>query len=206
MFKTNDPPCRYSSKTLLGNWFEERIRQDAMRNTSEFGKYSMDLRETKGFYNSFENRKMQAQLKAALTFDPDSRYFRDGMKLMVVNQQTQAFLAVDALDKRENMFAATGSKFKFPIRRNVFQIFKIKNDKGCPDADSVIKYGDRIKIASHANLVNGDRLYLNSSPVTQEAFAKVSGHQEAFFSKKQQHIPNQALCHWTVAWIRQIVS
>ena len=184
MFKTNDPPCRYSSKTLLGNWFEERIRQDAMRNTSEFGKYSMDLRETKGFYNSFENRKMQAQLKAALTFDPDSRYFRDGMKLMVVNQQTQAFLAVDALDKRENMFAATGSKFKFPIRRNVFQIFKIKNDKGCPDADSVIKYGDRIKIASHANLINGDRLYLNSSPVTQEAFAKVSGHQEAFFSKK----------------------
>lgn len=183
MFKTNDPPCRYSSKTLLGNWFEERIRQDAMRNTSEYGKYPMDLRETQGFYNSFENRKMQAQLKAALTFDPNSRCIHDGMKLMVVNQQTQAFLAVDALDKRETIFAATGSKFKFPIRRNVFQILKIKNGQGNRDDESTIKYGDRIKIVSHANLMNGARLYLHSSPVTQEAFSKVSGHQEAFFSK-----------------------
>jgi hypothetical protein len=183
MFKTNEPPCRYSSKTLVGNWFEERIRKDALHNTSEYGKYPMDLKETQGFYNSFENRKMQAQLKAALTFEPNSRYIWDGMKLMVVNQQTQAFLAVDALDKRETLFAATGSKFKFPIRRNVFQILKIKNDQFSRSDDGVVKYGDRIKIISHANLMNGDRLYLNSSLVTQEAYAKVTGHQEAFFSK-----------------------
>lgn len=32
MFKTNDPLMRYTSNTLVGNWFEERIRENAIKN------------------------------------------------------------------------------------------------------------------------------------------------------------------------------
>jgi hypothetical protein len=185
MFKTNDPPVRFSSNTLVGNWFEERIRLDALKHQEEFGKYPLDLKRTHTFYVGFDQMRMQAQLKAALTYNPGCQYLRNGMKLMLANQQTQAFLAIDSLDKRESLMAATCTKFKFPVRRNVFQIFKIQNENETRSSeDGIIRYGDKIKIISHPNLSNGSRLFLNSSLVTQESFSKISGHQEAFFSSQ----------------------
>jgi len=67
MYRPQDPPNRYTNKTLIGNWFEERVLERSLFDRTEFGKYSMDLKNTRLAQVTNETRQANAMMKASVS-------------------------------------------------------------------------------------------------------------------------------------------
>lgn len=181
MFRPQDPPNRYKPNTLIGNWFEERVLEKNTRDESQFGKYSLDIKTTKDFSKSSEVRQTSSMMKASLSFLPECQGLKNGMRLRIENQTWQTTMAINTSDKRKTKLGVCGSKTSQAVRRNVFQIEKVV-ESPIENSDEVIRFGDKIRIATCSRLFEGILLYLNSSMCLFNQPMTPSAHQEVFFS------------------------
>lgn len=180
MYRAQDPPNRYISKTLIGNWFEERVLEKSKADDCEFGKYSFDLKSTKNFSSETEKRLYVSMLKAPHSFISEGQSLKSGMNLMLSNAKSNVFLAVDSMDKRKIKFSACGSSFEHPIRRNVFHVEKVLDRKTVNQID-VLCYGDKIRLSTFSKLFDA-QLFLTSTLVPYDHPVRSPNHQEVYFS------------------------
>lgn len=96
---------------------------------------------------------------------------------------TGGYLAFDMSDKipaHEEAYSCTTTEKVGPCARAVFVLSKGEDD-GAPD--SVIRYGQKVKFESNP-YIYGKKLYLHSTMISPQFFARFSRNQEVCMTAK----------------------
>jgi hypothetical protein len=98
---------------------------------------------------------------------------------------TLGYLVADTDDKNTNYdkaFAATTNPLmNFSCPRNLF-----KFEKYTPGTDDIIRYGEKICIATH-DLLSSDKLYLFSQLISPQSYSRFSRNQEVLVIAKKDY-------------------
>ena len=191
---------RYSFKTKIGNWSEEKALEEIMLQ-------DFLARKQSGTLLSLKERKRDLLLltKVPHTFSADG-ILKFGDTIMLKNQNTDACLANNIFDKTQpvgetySVSAAPTSSTSGagPTARSTFIITKWPKYNY---PDEVLRYGQPFLLACNPSLRVDEGtgllrppVYLASRIVTTNRFAKMSNHQEVTMEGGKMHYDYS----WTV--------
>jgi dolichyl-phosphate-mannose--protein O-mannosyl transferase len=105
---------------------------------------------------------------------------------MIQNAKTNGILAIDTDDRNEYFDMAcavtTNPLMNFSCRRNLFKFEKYSRT----DKSNTIKYGEKICITGHSDLINIP-LYLHSTLVSPQSFSRFSRNQEVLVVNEKSY-------------------
>jgi len=165
---------KFHHKCRIGNWSEDLELEEIKL------KDYLKKKEMGGLLVNAKQQRLEESLKETpLTQTAADGFLRFGMQVMLLNHQSEGFLAGNAHDKlmkSADAYAATTGPNSNGCVRNVYTIERADPSDGFED--DMLHYGQsfRLSLEPFADILS--KAYLHSECVSYLAAAKFSRHQE----------------------------